>query len=306
MLVRDIIVIGASAGGFEAVQTLASTLPPDLRGAIVITLHQHPSSDGILAKVLNRVGPLPAVMAEEGMTTEPGRIYVAPPDHHLLLREGFVQLSHGPKENLQRPSINVMFRSAAQAYRERVAGVLLTGLLDDGAAGLWEIQQQNGTTIVQEPTEAEFPSMPQSAIRGVNVQYIVRLAEMGPLLGRLTQPTVESGARPSGLPAFTPAHQACPQCGGVLTHGQLDPLMEYRCHIGHRFGLKSLIAEKRAVIERSMGTALGQSEELVALLRDATDQFPLEARSDVEEEIARRVQEQMMIRAMLVGARQAE
>lgn len=183
---RDIVVIGASAGGFEALRVLAGTLPADLAAAVFVVLHKYDQSDGILPALLNHAGPLLAANAVDGETIRKGRIYVAPPDYHVVLQRGCVQLSHGPKENLQRPCINMMFRSAAAAYRERVIGVLLTGLLDDGAAGLWEIQQHYGATVVQDPEEATFRSMPDSAIRGLNVQYIVRLAEMGPLLARLS------------------------------------------------------------------------------------------------------------------------
>src|SRR5438270_1143154 len=147
MAARDIIVIGASAGGFEAIQQLARHFPPDLPAAVFVTLHIYERSESILPSLIDRAGPLPAAHAVDGETIHAGRIYIAPPDYHLMLDPGRVHLSHGPKENMNRPCINVMFRSAAAAYGERVAGVLLTGLLDDGAAGLWEIQQHNGATI---------------------------------------------------------------------------------------------------------------------------------------------------------------
>jgi two-component system, chemotaxis family, protein-glutamate methylesterase/glutaminase len=266
MSTRDIIVIGASAGGLEALQQLAAGLPRDLQAAVFITLHLSSTSIGLLPSRLNKTGPLPAAHAEDGEMVRPGRIYTAPPDYHLVLEDSRVLLSHGPKENLQRPGINVMFRSAAAVYGPRVIGVLLTGLLDDGAAGLWEIQQRGGMTVVQDPEEAQFRSMPESAINGLNVQYIVRLAEMGPLLRWLTIEDRESLPEPHPEPVLEPSSQSCPLCGGAMATVQLGDLREYRCHIGHRFGLKSLIAEKREVVESALSTALSQSEELTALL----------------------------------------
>lgn len=273
MAARDIIVIGASAGGFEAIQTLATTLPVDLPAAVFVTVHLYERSNDILPELLNRVCPLPAGHAMDGEMIRTGRIYVAPPDYHLTLAPGHVHLSHGPKENMQRPCINVMFRSAARSYGERVAGVLLTGLLDDGAAGLWEIQRNHGATIVQDPEEATFPAMPDSAIRGLNVQYIVRLAEMGPLLARLS--VAPHNLSQPGEPVFPNEElslQACPECGGAMTFVRMGALREYRCHIGHRFGLQTLISEKRKVVERAMETALSQSEELSELLYRALDE----------------------------------
>lgn len=300
MVARDIIVIGASAGGIDAIQKLVASFPPDLPAAVFITVHQYERSDGILAQILNRVGPLPAQNAREEMPIELGKMYVAPADFHLILTRGAIHLGHGPRENLQRPCINTMFRSAAAAYGERVAGVLLTGLLDDGAAGLWEIQQRGGATIVQDPEEAAFRSMPDSAIRGLNVQYIVRLAEMGPLLARLamgdqTRPidriSEETTRHPTG--------QACPECGGAMTLNKLGRLKEYSCHVGHRFGMKTMIAQKTGVVERAIVTALSQSEELSELLETADGELDQESLALIQKEITERKREQATLRGLL-------
>jgi len=144
MPARDIIVIGASAGGTEAIRKLVAGFPADLPASVFVTIHIPSNRGGILPAIITSAGPLVAVHPQDGEPIRHGRIYVAPPDYHLLIRNDHVHLGHGPRENLQRPCINVMFRSAANSYGERVAGVLLTGLLDDGAAGLWEIQQHNG------------------------------------------------------------------------------------------------------------------------------------------------------------------
>ncbi|MBE7182040.1 MAG: chemotaxis protein CheB, partial [Terriglobus roseus] len=267
MIARNIIVIGASAGGIDAIRKLAASFPADLQAAVFVTMHLAERSEGILPDILNRAGPLPAAHPWEETRIQPGRIYVAPPDYHLILTPETVHVGHGPRENLQRPCINTMFRSAAAAHGEHVAGVLLTGLLDDGAAGLWEIQQHGGATIVQDPEEAQYRSMPESAIRGLNVQYILRLHEMAPLLKRLTmgENNTFRDVR-SGPPEEERTLQACPECGGVMRLYRLGGLKEYSCHVGHRFGLKTMIAEKSSVVERSMWTALSQSEELSDLL----------------------------------------
>ncbi|UWZ86940.1 chemotaxis protein CheB [Occallatibacter riparius] len=303
MAARDIIVVGASAGGFEALQTLAAGLPADLKAAVFVTLHQSPHGEGILPLILNRAGALPTLHAEDGMLIEEGRIYVAPPDHHLMIRNGFLELGHGPKENLHRPCINVMFRSAAAAYRERVAGVVLTGLLDDGAAGLWEIQQHNGTTIVQDPEEAAYRSMPDSAIRGLNVQYIVRLGEIAPLLMRLAVEDEHAPVPAVPDPEPEPATQVCPECGGAMTMTRMSHLREFRCHTGHRFGLKSLIAEKITILERALTGALAQSEELTQLLRTAIQQGETEHGSDAAHTIERHLEQQDMLRHLLESGR---
>lgn len=305
MPVRDIVVIGASAGGFEATQVIVAGLPADFRGAVFVTVHLFPRSDGILPQLLRRSGPLPAVSAEDGMPIEMGSIYVAPPDYHLVLQNGFMQLSHGPRENMQRPCINVMFRSAAAAYEDRVAGVLLTGLLDDGAAGLWEIQQHHGTTIVQDPEEATYRSMPDSAIRGLNVQYIVRLREIPPLLQHLAMRGENEIAMPHHTdPMLVPSGQVCPECGGVMQKANLGELMEFRCHTGHRFGLKTLIAQKSVLVERALIGALAQSEELTKLLRTEMARSGPPEIAELQREIDRRSREQEQLRHMLENSKE--
>jgi two-component system, chemotaxis family, protein-glutamate methylesterase/glutaminase len=293
---RDIIVLGASAGGIEALQQLVAALPADLPAALLVTLHLFERSETTLPQILHRAGPLPAVSAQDGQPIEPGRIYVAPPDYHLILRPGSIQLGHGPKENLQRPCINAMFRSAAVAYGPRVIGVLLTGMLDDGAAGLWEIQQRGGVTVVQDPEEAAYRSMPDSAIRGFPVHYILGLSEMGRLLPRLVQGDGDpKPARDVPAEHLEAAQQTCPECGGVMQKARLGRLSEYRCHIGHRFGWKTMIAEKSGVIERAISQALAQTEELLQLLeatpgqRDAAVQEPLRREIQSRREHARQL-----------------
>jgi two-component system, chemotaxis family, protein-glutamate methylesterase/glutaminase len=299
MPARDIIVIGASAGGTDAIRKLVAGFPPDLPASVFVTIHVPGNRGGILPAVITSAGPLVAVHPQDGEPIRHGRIYVAPPDYHLLIRSDHVHLGHGPRENLQRPCINVMFRSAATSYGERVAGVLLTGLLDDGAAGLWEIQQHNGATVVQEPEEAVYRSMPDSAIRGLNVQYIERIAQMGPLLTRLANANDASIAQPALQPMSNESTtQTCPECGGVMTSTRMGKLFEYRCHVGHRFGLRTLIDQKSKNIERLLEGALAQSEELTAALKIAKEYPDGEDIDGIEREVQRRQREQQLLRSL--------
>src|SRR5688572_2901117 len=173
---KDIIVIGASLGGIEALKSLAGTLPQDLNAAIFVVLHIAASSPGVLPAILRRSGPLPASNAQDGESIKKGHIFVAPADHHLLLDQtGRVRVTRGPKENLCRPAVDPLFRSAASAFGKRVVGVVLTGGLDDGTAGLSAVKQQGGTAIVQHPNDAVAPSMPLNAMLSVSVDHCVPL-----------------------------------------------------------------------------------------------------------------------------------
>lgn len=306
MMARDRIVIGASAGGVSALQQLVAGFPVDLRAAVFITLHMYSRSEAILPELLNAVSPLEASLAVDGEPIRDGRIYIAPPDYHLIFTPQTVHLGHGPKEGLQRPSINVMFRSAAAIFGERAAGVVLTGMLDDGSAGLWEILEHGGVTVVQDPEEAAYRSMPESAIRGLNVQYILRLREIAPLLTRLsmgerhqthTHPEVSQPGTELTHPHLT--RQACPECGGVMKLEKMGGTHEYVCHVGHRLGLQSMISDKTDVVERSMWTALAQSEELIELLEQAEVTLEPAVLGSVQAEIASRRHDIEMLRAVL-------
>lgn len=300
MISRNIIVIGASAGGVEAIQQIVSGLPADLPAAVFISLHQYERGPGLMPDILNRVGSLPAMHPWHETPIEFGRIYVAPPDSHLIVTAKTVQLSHGPKENLQRPCINTMFRSAAAAHGRHVAGVLLTGLLDDGAAGLWEIQQHGGATVVQDPEEAAFPSMPESAIRGLNVQYILRLAEMAPLLTRLAVGDNSNIPEDVSVPdEEEPSTQACPECGGVMKLHRMGRLIEYTCHVGHRLSPKTMIAQKTEVVENSIWRALSQSQELSIILEQARSSADPQTAAGLKEELAQRKREQELLQTLV-------
>lgn len=182
-----IIVIGASSGGFDALKELVSKLPPDLNAAIFIVWHMAPGTESVLPNVLNRYN---SIQASNGHDKEPivaRRIYVAPPDKHMLIEKGRIRITHGPKENRFRPAVDPLFRSAALNYGNRVIGVILSGALDDGTVGLWTIKHFGGTTVVQDPEEAEVRGMPESALREVEVDHCVTISAMVEVLASWKQ-----------------------------------------------------------------------------------------------------------------------
>ena len=273
---RDTIVIGASAGGVEALQEVVRQLPPDLPAAIFVVIHLYPRTGSALPEILSRSGPLSAVHPANGTVIEHGRIYVAPPDHHLIIEPGHVHLGTGPKEQHQRPSINVSFRSAANAYRERVIGVLLTGQLDDGVAGLWSIKRHGGLAVVQNPEEASFPSMPLSALREIETDYTVRLADMGSLFQRLVSEDGRSaghGSNSGGALQPNLTDLTCPDCRGTIWEVPKGHFKEYRCRVGHTYSPKSMLSEHFAAQEKAMYAAIVALEEGAALASRLAEQM---------------------------------
>jgi two-component system chemotaxis response regulator CheB len=289
---KDIVVIGASAGGIEALRTVVSALPPDFAAAVFVVLHMSPDSPGVLGHILDQAGPLPAKSAARGDRIEPGRLYVAPPDHHMLIVPGKIELTRGPRENRFRPAVDPLFRSAAQTYGPRVVGVILTGGLDDGTNGLWVVKQLGGTAVIQDPAEALAPSMPLSALRHVRVDHMVRIAELAPLLVRLAATpadAVEGGlvvpedvnievniakedkAKEAGvLTLGDPSIYACPECHGVLLQMKDAAPVRFRCHTGHAYTLESLLSEMDEVIEDSLWNAIRALEERAMLVQHAS------------------------------------
>jgi two-component system chemotaxis response regulator CheB len=286
---RNIIVIGASAGGFEALKTLTGDFPEDLQASIFIVWHMSPDVRGVLPQVLNRAGSIPAEHAVDGERIALNRIYIAPPNFHLLVERGQVRVTKGPKENRFRPAVDPLFRSAAYAYGSRVIGVVLTGSLDDGTSGLWTIKHLGGTAVVQDPDDAEVPSMPESAIREVDVDHIVPVSEMADLLVRLSREQVktsevvmedkkkqtefeiktaaEDSAFESGIMDFgslTPF--TCPDCHGVLFELKDGKRSRFRCHTGHAFSPDTLLTTVTETIEDSLWSAIRGIEESVMLL----------------------------------------
>jgi two-component system chemotaxis response regulator CheB len=285
---RDIVVVGTSAGGVEALRVLAGGLPADFPGTVFVVMHTAPDSPGVLAQILDRSGPLPAANAANRERFRPGHIYVAPPDRHLLLEPGMMRLTHGPKENRFRPAIDPLFRSAAQVFGPRVVGVILTGGLDDGTSGLWAIKRLGGVAVVQDPDEAFMPSMPLSALSEVEVDYMLPLAEIPSVLARLTSTTVaeqggydvpdgmdievkiamEENARVSGvLKLGTPSVFTCPECHGTLLQLKENGRTRYRCHTGHAFSADSLLADLTESVEETLWSAIRSIDESVMLMR---------------------------------------
>jgi two-component system, chemotaxis family, protein-glutamate methylesterase/glutaminase len=213
MITRDVIVIGASAGGLRAVGHIAHLLPGTLTACVLVVLHISTASRGMVAAVLSRRTSLPVKQAEHGDQPLPGKIYVAPADHHLVLGASGLELNQEPKENRARPAIDALFRSAALRYGQRVIGVVLTGFLQDGTAGLAAIKRAGGVAIVQDPVDAEFPGMPASAMAGAPIDYCAPLSEIPALLADLA-----SGSnlwRPPADDAATRANLAAPECPGL-------------------------------------------------------------------------------------------
>jgi two-component system chemotaxis response regulator CheB len=296
MATRNIIVVGASAGGFEAMKTLVGGLPKDFNASIFIVWHMSPDVRGVLPQVLNRAGTVHAAHAYDGERIVPNRIYVAPPDRHLLVESGRVRVTRGPKENRFRPAVDPLFRSAAYAYNNQVIGVVLSGALDDGTAGLWTIKHRGGLAIVQDPMDAEVPSMPENALREVAVDHTVPVAEMSRLLVRLSGEPVaelaevamednektkievriaaEENAFESGvmkLGELSP--YTCPDCHGVLSTIKDGKLMRFRCHTGHAFSADALLTTVTENIEDSLYSSIRGIEESIMLLNHMGDHF---------------------------------
>lgn len=219
---RDIVVIGASAGGVEALRQLVSGLPPGLPAAVFVVVHIPPHMGSVLPELLARSGPLPAAHAQDGEEVRPGRIYVAPPDRHLLLSPGTVRLSAGPRENHSRPAADPLFRSAALSYGPRVAGVVLSGALSDGCAGLWEIKRRGGLAIVQDPGDALYPSMPHSAIDQVPVDHVLPAADIPRLIARLARPTAHDMVQSSTATDWQPMERANGAPEGTGRMGEIN------------------------------------------------------------------------------------
>jgi two-component system chemotaxis response regulator CheB len=247
---HDIIVVGTSAGGVQTLKTLAEGLPADFPGAVFVVIHTAPDAPGLMAQILARAGPLPALYPSEGEEIRPGRIYVAPPDHHMVLGPGHVHLSRGPRENASRPSVNPLFRSAARTYGSRVVGVILTGALDDGTAGMIAIEEAGGVTIVQDPEDADFRDMPESALAFVDVDHVLPASEIPaclvalarrPLTGVTAMDPSAKRVEQVELPKHQASGLACPECHGALWEVSEGNLIEYRCRVGHLYSPDSLM-----------------------------------------------------------------
>jgi two-component system, chemotaxis family, protein-glutamate methylesterase/glutaminase len=283
---RDLVVIGASAGGVEVLTRVARDLPPDLRAAVCIVLHVAPGSPSMLAHILDRAGTLPCRPAQDGERIREGVILVAPPDHHLAISDGHVRLTAGPRENGHRPSIDVLFRSAARALGSRVVGVVLTGTRDDGSAGLAVIKANGGATIVQDPNDAMYSGMPANAIANVAVDAIVPAARVAstivemvnggdpPPSGQANDPGSRTGPDSvpdpppnPGPPGGAEVAAVCPECGGVLTERSEAGVLQWECRVGHRYSPEALIDAQADDVEGALWAAIRALADRAALLQ---------------------------------------
>lgn len=281
-----LVVIGVSAGGLNALGLLVAQLPEDFAAAILIVHHMGATgSNDAMLKVLSRAGPLPCKQAKNGERILASHIYLAPPDNHLMVSDGKILITKGARENRARPAIDPLFRSAAVGYGNRVIGVVLTGFLDDGTAGMDVIQRCGGLCVVQDPADAAYPDMPQNVLNNVKVDYCVALADMGALLVRLAGRTLPAKRKPvpddvaieskiaervlSDLESVealgTQVPFNCPGCGGVLWQvgkgKQKDELLRYRCHTGHAYTAATLLADQSEKMEETLWIALRMFEE---------------------------------------------
>jgi len=266
---RDVVVIGGSAGAIESLSALVSHLPAQVDAAIFVTIHTLPVADGLLPKILSRHGPLGAAVAVEGEPILCGRVYVAPPDLHLLIEPGRVMLSGGPKENGHRPAIDALFCSAARSYQDRVIGVVLSGTLDDGSVGLRVIREHGGTAIVQDPEEALFPQMPRNAIEIGHPQHVASVADIARLIVSHTGATSngEQGIVGAGDAPGIPSGIACPECHGVLWGASDDESPEFRCRIGHSYSAETLLEAHASHLEASLWAGVRALQEQASLAK---------------------------------------
>jgi two-component system chemotaxis response regulator CheB len=295
MSTQNIVVIGASAGGISPMKELVKGLPSNYKGTIFIVLHIPAASETELPRILSNAGPLKAVLAKDDEPFKPGMIYVAPSDHHLLLHNGRMVVRRGPKENCFRPSIDVLFRSAAHEYRSRVVGIILSGVLNDGTSGAWAIERLGGTVILQDPSEAQQPQMVENVLEYVKPHYTLPASTMGAklvdlakkkavskdvsarLLERLKTEVIiakqdnafEMGIMEMGeLTPFT-----CPDCHGTLVRLKEGELIRFRCHTGHAYTSSSLLADVTGSVESMLWQSMRGMEEMSMLLKQIGEHF---------------------------------
>ncbi|HEV7331781.1 MAG TPA: chemotaxis protein CheB [Flavisolibacter sp.] len=297
MAKRDIIVLGTSAGGVEALLNFARSIPQNLDASIFVVLHISPFTTSNLPQILSRACALPAVHARDGEKIERRKIYVAPPDHHLILEKGGrIAVSKGPKENRFRPSIDALFRSAALIYGPRAIGIVLSGLLDDGTSGMWNIKRNGGLAIVQDPEDALFPSMPQNVMQYVEVDHMLPAGGIGGLIAKLAaekapkrpertkeemellQMEVVIATRDNAfeigiLEMGSLTTFACPECKGALVSIGEGKMIRFRCHTGHAYTSSTLLAGITVQVEEKLWEAMQGLEATDMLLRQIGDHY---------------------------------
>lgn len=285
---RNIVVIGCSVGGVEALQKVVAGLPQNFAAAIFVVLHIAPQTHSVLPDILNRAGELPAKHPVHREHIRPSHIYIAPPDHHLIIEDSRILLSRGPRENRHRPSVDPLFRSAARAYGRQAIGIILTGSLDDGTVGLQAIKKAGGIAIVQDPEDAFCADMPRSAIDHVQVDYVVPVTEIPALLAQLVPQHVVAGNGAGKNESVVkeikfaeadmatiedenklgnPSQFACPECGGVLWEMDDEGMLRFRCRVGHAYTAQTLDAHQSEAVEGALWAAIRGLEESASLAR---------------------------------------
>lgn len=309
---RETVVIGGSAGAIEPLIEVVRGLPPGLSAAVFVVIHVPPGAVSRLPDILQRAGGLAAAHARDGEAIAAGRIYVAPPDRHLLVRPGHVELTRGPRENHSRPAIDPLFRSAARAYGSRTIGVVLSGALYDGTAGLLALTARGGAAVVQDPDEAAFPSMPRSALAAVGGARVLPAAEIAAEIVRLVAEPVEprkeavvadeeelisqvirrdfveqaADARDGSVAVYT-----CPDCGGVMWQSDTGPSGWFRCHVGHAYAAEVLLVQKSEELEAALWACVRLLREKATLTR----QTAARSRAGGNPEFAARIEEQAQL-----------
>jgi two-component system chemotaxis response regulator CheB len=283
---HDIIVIGCSAGGVETLPKLLARFPKGTPAAFFVVMHVNPVGESFLPRILGRATQLPAHHARDGEQIASGRIYVAPPDHHRLLVNGKIVLSVGPKENRHRPAVDPLFRSAAVQFTSRVIGVILSGAMDDGTAGLQAVKRCGGITVVQHPDDALASGMPLSALRSVSVDHCLPVKGMGTLLRKLIQtapgPSKSPGCDKTSIELINtwgtmsqksmeeqfgpPSGFVCPECNGPIWQVEDGRVTQFRCLVGHAYSPESFVADEGAAVERALWVAVKILQERADLL----------------------------------------
>ncbi|MFP5227601.1 MAG: chemotaxis protein CheB [Acidobacteriota bacterium] len=292
---RKLVVIGTSAGGIEALHAILSRLPATLPAAVLIVLHTSTGAGHVLQKVLGCSSSLPVQYPEDRTEMQQGRVYLAPPDFQMTVEDGQIRVLKEARENRHRPAIDPLFRSAARHYGAQVLGVILTGLLDDGALGLMVVHAHGGKAIIQDPRTAQFPGMPESALKQIPDARVLPLVEIAPTVAALVEgdlspepPTADNSKIGEENRRGRPSEFACPDCGGVLWEAEDGGLLHFRCRVGHAFTVRQLDAERRRATDAALWSGLRALEENAALYRRMADRATKGSRDATAEKLNER------------------